>query len=208
MVFYFTAVTTAGVAHHVYMGRDKEENEELIRHAFPEDVWFHVDNLSSAHVYLRLLPGESIHNIPPELLTQCAQLCKANSIQGNKRDNIHVVYTLTSNLKKSGAMDVGQVGFHVEREVFRTFVPTRLREVVRAVEKTRREVNVDLAAMRAEHDAEERARDRAFRQQMRERELRQKEDHQRQSELRNYTSLMKEEKMQSNRVAADDDDFM
>jgi len=29
-------------------------DEELLRWAFPEDVWFHVDKLSSAHVYLRM----------------------------------------------------------------------------------------------------------------------------------------------------------
>ena len=29
-------------------------DEELIRWGWPEDVWFHVDKLSSAHVYLRL----------------------------------------------------------------------------------------------------------------------------------------------------------
>ena len=52
----------------IYMGRDKFENEELIKYGWPEDVWFavsrvpiaverrrfHVDDLSSAHVYLRL----------------------------------------------------------------------------------------------------------------------------------------------------------
>lgn len=26
------------------------ENEDLIKYAYPEDVWFHVDKLSSAHV--------------------------------------------------------------------------------------------------------------------------------------------------------------
>lgn len=30
------------------------EDEELIKWGWPEDVWFHVDKLSSAHVYLRL----------------------------------------------------------------------------------------------------------------------------------------------------------
>ena len=34
----------------LYMGKDKFENEELIKHAWPEDVWFHVDRESSAHV--------------------------------------------------------------------------------------------------------------------------------------------------------------
>lgn len=29
-------------------------DDELIENMLPEDVWFHVDSLSSAHVYLRL----------------------------------------------------------------------------------------------------------------------------------------------------------
>lgn len=43
---------------------------------------FHVDNLSSAHVYLRLRDGEQWDNIPQPLLEDCAQLTKANSIEG------------------------------------------------------------------------------------------------------------------------------
>jgi predicted ribosome quality control (RQC) complex YloA/Tae2 family protein len=42
------------------MGKDKYENEELLKYGFPvkflfkEDLWFHVKDYSSAHVYLRL----------------------------------------------------------------------------------------------------------------------------------------------------------
>ena len=47
------------------MGKDKYENEDLIAYGWPEDVWcvikvvylinrFHVDEVSSAHVYIRL----------------------------------------------------------------------------------------------------------------------------------------------------------
>jgi hypothetical protein len=43
---------------------------------------FHVDNLSSAHVYLRMKTGESWTSIPQALLEDCAQLTKANSIEG------------------------------------------------------------------------------------------------------------------------------
>lgn len=43
---------------------------------------FHVDNLSSAHVYLRMRDGETWDNIPQALLDDCAQLTKANSIEG------------------------------------------------------------------------------------------------------------------------------
>jgi phospholipase C len=38
-------------------GLDKYENEDLIKYALPQDVWFHVDALSSAHVYLRMPEG-------------------------------------------------------------------------------------------------------------------------------------------------------
>ena len=45
------------------MGRDKHENEDLIKWGWPEDVWFHVDKVSSAHVYLRLAPGQSLDTV-------------------------------------------------------------------------------------------------------------------------------------------------
>ena len=136
---------------------------------------FHVDELSSAHVYLRMPQGRAWDDIPPDTLEDCAQLVKANSIQvsagcpccllfganfdrhhgrgpgrirfmsllsrhagsalcidarqsspcsqchqttichrmcsfqGNKIDNLGIVYTPVSNLKKTQSMEVGQV---------------------------------------------------------------------------------------------------
>jgi hypothetical protein len=58
---------------------------ELLKGDSGGDGWarrFHVDKLSSAHVYVRLEKGETIDDIEPETLEDCAQLCKANSIQG------------------------------------------------------------------------------------------------------------------------------
>ena len=45
---------------------------------------FHVDKLSSAHVYLRLKEGETLDDIPANVLEDAAQLVKANSIQVHK----------------------------------------------------------------------------------------------------------------------------
>lgn len=36
-------------------------DEDLIKWGWPEDVWFHVDKVSSAHVYLRLRPVNIIY---------------------------------------------------------------------------------------------------------------------------------------------------
>ncbi len=59
-----------------------DTDEELIKYGWDEDIWFHVDNLSSAHIYVRLPEGEDWEKITPELLVDCAQLTKANSIEG------------------------------------------------------------------------------------------------------------------------------
>ena len=102
---------------------------------------------------MRLPEGENWENISQDLLTDCAQLTKANSIEGmlillflgrvyeglssknyasnrtavnlnsslrvtgNKKDNITVIYTPWSNLKKDGSMVTGQVGFKDQRKV-------------------------------------------------------------------------------------------
>ena len=96
MVIYFESSTT-NPPTLIYMGKDKHENEELIKFAFQTDIWFHVDKLSSAHVYLRIngisnANGNSARNtntildeIPPDLVEDVAQLTKANSIEGNKK---------------------------------------------------------------------------------------------------------------------------
>lgn len=36
---------------------------------------------------------------------------------GNKKDNITIIYTPWSNLKKDGSMAVGQVSFHSDKKV-------------------------------------------------------------------------------------------
>ncbi|KAJ3729390.1 cytoplasmic protein [Lentinula raphanica] len=116
MVLFFTSAAVSPAAT-IYMGRDKVENEELIKYAWPQDVWFHVDKLSSAHVYLRMPESMSWEAIPEPLLIDCAQLVKANSIEGNKKDNLTVIYTPADNLKKTGDMAVGQVSFHNDKRV-------------------------------------------------------------------------------------------
>lgn len=57
---------------------------------------FHVDKMSSAHVYVRLHKGQTIDDMSEGLLEDCAQLVKANSIQGKiSRLIIPLVYPLS-----------------------------------------------------------------------------------------------------------------
>ena len=54
---------------------------------------FHVDDLSSAHVYLRLKKDQRLEDVSDKTVMECAQLVKANSIEGCKLKEVHVVYT-------------------------------------------------------------------------------------------------------------------
>ena len=49
-------------------------DEELIKWGWPEDVWFHVDKVSSAHVYLRLKEGETLDDVPMAVIIGKIQL--------------------------------------------------------------------------------------------------------------------------------------
>ncbi|XP_067633424.1 coiled-coil domain-containing protein 25 [Eurosta solidaginis] len=208
MVFYFTSnvVSPPGL---LYMGKDKYENEELIRWGWPEDVWFHVHNYSSAHVYLRLKEGQTIDDIPQSLINDAAQLVKYNSIQGNKINNVDVVYTLWSNLKKTPDMEAGQIGYFCEKSVKKIRVEKRVNEIVNRLNKTKTEDYPDLRRQREERDAEERRQMKDLLKTQREKEeeelRRQKQD----AESRSYDKLFKPESMSSNYDDGNDsDDFM
>ncbi|XP_046513564.1 coiled-coil domain-containing protein 25 isoform X2 [Equus quagga] len=177
-----------------------QKDEDLIKYGWPEDIWFHVDKLSSAHVYLRLHKGETIEDIPKEVLMDCAHLVKANSIQGCKMNNVNVVYTPWSNLKKTADMDVGQIGFHRQKDVKIVTVEKKVNEILNRLEKTKMERFPDLAAEKECRDREERNEKKAQIQEMKRREKEEMKKKREMDELRSYSSLMKVENMSSNQV--------
>jgi len=214
MVFYFTSNVVDPPAM-IYMGKDKYENEDLIKYGWEEDVWFHVDKLSSAHVYLRLQKGVSLDDIHPDVLEDCCQLVKANSIEGNKLNDVDVVYTPWNNLKKTGDMDVGQIGFFSNKMVRKVRVEKRVNEIVNRLNKTKVEKYPDLNAEKEAKLAEEREIQKKI---IREKEKQERliiEERKKMAEQRSYDRVMKPSKMSSNHkysgdvdVNAAEEDFM
>lgn len=78
---------------------------------------FQVEDLSSAHVYLRLEKGQRLEDISPDIVMECAQLVKANSIEGCKLKEVTVIYTRWRNLHKTSDMQVGAIGYHDRSKV-------------------------------------------------------------------------------------------
>ncbi|KAI9867204.1 MAG: hypothetical protein M1813_009482 [Trichoglossum hirsutum] len=116
--------------------------------------------------------GDSWDTIPKDLLIDCAQLTKANSIEGNKKDNVNVVYTPWSNLKKDGSMAVGQVGFKDPKKVKKILVEKRENPIVNRLNKTKEEKFPDLRQEKEDRLKELRERDRATQQERRKEEAR------------------------------------
>jgi len=194
MVFFYTLQhDDIKDAYVMYMGKDKFENEELLKYAWPEDVWFHVDDLSSAHVYLRLPRGVGVADIPQALLTDCSQFVKANSIEGNKQKNVKIVYTAYPNLSKTPGMEIGQVGFKNLRERRFIVVPERENAIINRIKKTMTEITpAEFKKQREQRDATEREQEKAAKKKA-ELELHQKlEQDRRLKEMRSYKGAFDE----------------
>jgi len=210
MVIFFTSRVSDPPAT-IYMGRDKVENEELLRYGLPTDIWFHVDKLSSAHVYLRQTPEQSHgawDKLPPNLLNDLAQLVKANSIEGNKKDNVTVIYTPFTNLKKTGDMAVGQVSFHSDKTVRRVHVATRDNAVVNRLNKTKVEKEVDHEAERQARLKEEGRRKKAEAAERARTEAERKKAWDEEKKQRSYDGVYSEEAYEEYKATLSDDDFM
>ncbi|KAB1204397.1 La protein 1 [Morella rubra] len=139
--------------------------------------------MSSAHVYVRLHKGQTIDDIS----------------EGNKVNNIDVVYTPWSNLKKTASMDVGQVGFHNPKMVRTVRVEKRINEIVNRLNRTKVERKPDFKAEREAVSAAERAERKLQLRDKKRREEMERLEKERQAELRSYKGLMVSENMTSNK---------
>lgn len=209
------------------MGKHKEENEELIKYGLDTDVWFHVDDLSSAHVYLRMKPNMTMDDISQDLILDCSALVKANSIAGCKvsvvvvetfiqssqsgngvshnmfvyslqQNSVYVVYTRWKNLKKTSNMVDGQVGFHRPDNVRRIQVEKNT-SIVKQIEKTRKELHPDLARLQQDREREIiQQKKQHFKQELRKQEQERKQ-HEQEKEAKSYDRMFKQENMHNNR---------
>ncbi|XP_025207340.1 coiled-coil domain-containing protein 25 [Melanaphis sacchari] len=190
-------------------GVDSYENDELIENMLPEDVWFHVDSLSSAHVYLRLKEGQTIDDIPKQLLEDACQLVKANSIQGCKLAEVKVVYTMWSNLKKLPGMKPGEVSFVNPSSVKKVNVKKE-KAIVNRLQKTEKTIVIDYESERADRDRREAEKKKAERKINLEKKKEEERRNREAAELKSYSSLMKTENMTANTDYSgyDSDSFM
>jgi hypothetical protein len=145
--------------------------------------------------------GMTLKTIPAAVLADCAQLVKANSIIGNKKEtgSVRVVYTAWSNLHKTKGMADGQVSFKDNKACMYTTVLQRENAIVNRLEKTRVEKpTAFIRESKEAYDAECRAKEKEAKRAYAEKAAAEKLKHAQDKDARSYDSLFKAEDMISN----------
>lgn len=139
---YFYELTSSETSrkYQLIVGENKFENDLLLKYGYRElnYVWFHADKYSSGHIYLKLFSDEkSLEDLPPEIIKACSQLCKSESIQGNKLNQCTIICTPWHNLRKSKDMKAGEVSFKSLKRCRRLECYARDQKLLNGLAKTR-----------------------------------------------------------------------
>lgn len=100
-------------AFKLYIGMNSHQNDQIIKLAREEDLWFHVHNCAGSHVLLRVEAGQKVTD---EIIFECAKLAKEHS-SAKLSSKIGVIYTKAKNLKKPPAAPLGYVIYKNEKEI-------------------------------------------------------------------------------------------
>jgi len=165
-----------------------------------------------------------LNDLTPTLITECAQLVKANSIAGCKQKTVEVVYTKASrhppshpphptgaicepppphtpkwrNLMKTKSMEPGAVGFRDKTKVRKIADVEKDNSIVNSLNRSKREEFPDLAAEQEARAAEFRREQKRAKQ---DQDVREKEERRKgidEKEQRSFKSLMNSDNMTTN----------
>ena len=86
-----------------YVGENQADNFDLLDFADKQDLWFHVDSLSSCHVVAKVAGLKFDKKQMRQVVTQGALLCKENSVY-TYMSNLAIIYTYVEYVTKTQTM--------------------------------------------------------------------------------------------------------
>jgi predicted ribosome quality control (RQC) complex YloA/Tae2 family protein len=84
--------------YNIYIGRNAKSNEQIIKMSHPESLWFHINNISSAHIIFETKGDD----IPKRYINQVA--LKLFNYKNNLPKNCNVIYTKVKNVKLTNVL--------------------------------------------------------------------------------------------------------
>jgi predicted ribosome quality control (RQC) complex YloA/Tae2 family protein len=85
------------IQFQIHIGKNAQENWDLIDASAITDIWFHVQDAPSCHVFLRI--DTKLKYIPRAVLVRCSVLCKQNS-KSKSVKKCKIMYTEMGNIQK------------------------------------------------------------------------------------------------------------
>ena len=82
-----------------FVGKNAQDNFDLIDQSNPEDIWFHVNDTSSAHVVYVSSHNNLDKKEKRHIIKKGAELAKQHSSAKSKKD-VTIVYTQIKNVSK------------------------------------------------------------------------------------------------------------
>jgi len=83
-----------------YIGKNQNENFDVIDMGEDEDIWFHANNISSSHV-VAIIPKDIIKKEIYYIIKTGALLCKINTNKLKSLKKVEFIYTQIKNIKKT-----------------------------------------------------------------------------------------------------------
>ena len=83
-----------------YIGKNQNENFEVIDKGLENDLWFHAAELSSCHVVCKV-PTDIDKKELRYIITVGALLCKNNTNKLKSLKNVNIIYTKITNVVKT-----------------------------------------------------------------------------------------------------------
>jgi predicted ribosome quality control (RQC) complex YloA/Tae2 family protein len=83
-----------------YIGKNQNENFEVIDKGKTDDLWFHAKDISSCHVVCEV-PTDIDKKDMRYIITVGALLCKSNTNKLKGLKNVNIVYTQIKNVTKT-----------------------------------------------------------------------------------------------------------
>jgi predicted ribosome quality control (RQC) complex YloA/Tae2 family protein len=90
------------------VGQNAQDNIEVIRKAYPNDIWFHAENESSCHVVARIRTGLTKKQLHTIIKYGCA-LCKNHTAKLKKKIHVECIYTEIRNVEIPEGAPIGTV---------------------------------------------------------------------------------------------------
>ena len=92
------------VDYLIVIGKDKRDNWDLLDASSPTDIWFHVADFPSSHVFLKT--EEKMKDVPRAVIVRCACLCKSYS-KSKATPKCSIIYSCVIDVEKG--KHVGEV---------------------------------------------------------------------------------------------------